>query len=248
METPQSRINTMEEFIHTIYMRDVYNVLRPTITQQEDETWWDETFIPEAVNSNNFDFEDAWIDYEEDDNRTNTPEVFVVIEMINKINKWSEEITGAYWDYDNLTYGKIFKNFAYFYVCSRGTDFWLEKKDMYNEYVAEMGDESDDDGDAESVEEEYNGSKDFPPNETDEQCPICLEAYTEDKKKDGIRCSDIPSNCPHYCCERCWYVIWGQHNDTNNCPICKRNITMWLSTHYPNQAIKDFLKTLPPPK
>lgn len=106
----------------------------------------------------------------------------------------------------------------------------------------------DRDEDAESVEEEYNGSKDFPPNDTDEQCPICLEAYTEDKKKDGIRCSDIPSNCSHYCCESCWYVIWGQQNDTNNCPICKRDITMWLSTHYPNQAIADFLKTLPPPK
>lgn len=106
----------------------------------------------------------------------------------------------------------------------------------------------DSDEDAESAEEEYNGSKDFPPNDTDEQCPICLEAYTPQKQRDGIRCSDIPSNCSHYCCERCWYVIWGQHNDTNNCPICKRDITMWLSTHYPNQAIADFLKTLPPPK
>jgi len=234
METPQSRINTMEEFIHTIYMRDVYNVLRPTIAQQEDETWWDETFIPEAVNSNNFDFEDAWIDFDED-NQTNTPEVFVVIEMINKINKWSELITGSSWDYDNLTYGKIFKNFAYFYVCSRGIEFWLEKKDMYNEYVADMGDESDDDGDAESVEEEYNGSKDFPPNETDDNCPICLEAYTPQKQRDGVRNSDYKVKCPHYCCVSCWVELYDKNvGEKKRCPICRANITDWLESVLPS--------------
>jgi len=234
METPQSRINTMEEFIHTIYMRDVYNVLRPTIAQQEDETWWDETFIPEAVNSNNFDFEDAWIDFDED-NQTNTPEVFVVIEMINKINKWSEEITGSSWDYDNLTYGKIFKNFAYFYVCSRGIEFWLEKKDMYNEYVADMGDESDDDGDAESVEEEYNGSKDFPPNETDDNCPICLEAYTPQKQRDGVRNSDYKVKCPHYCCVSCWVELYDKNvGEKKRCPICRANLTNWLENVLPS--------------
>jgi hypothetical protein len=217
-------------------MRDVYNDLRPTIAQQEDDDWWDE-FIEKAVNSTEYDFEDAWIDdeFERDE------DAFVIIEMINVINKYFDEEFGDIFMKDNLTYSKIFKNYAYCFVARQGGGFWRDQRELYNEYVADMGD-----ADAESVEEEYNGSKDFPPNETDEQCPICLEAYTEDKKKDGIRCSDIPSNCPHYCCERCWYVIWGQHNDTNNCPICKRNITMWLSTHYPNQAIKDFLKTLPP--
>jgi hypothetical protein len=225
-------------------MRDVYNDLRPTIAQQEDENWWDETFIPEAVNSENYDFENDWNNnvWERDETAV------VVIGMINKINEWSNQITGFLWDCDNITYELVFKNYAYFYVCSRGTEFWLEQKDMYNEYVAEMGDADDSDEDAESVEEEYNGSKDFPPNETDDNCPICLEAYKESNPKDGIRCSDIPSNCSHYCCESCWYVIWGQENDTNKCPICKRNITMWLSTHYPKQPIADFLKTLPPPK
>ena len=236
MNQVATRLNYINEYIRTTYMRDVYNDLRPTIAQQEDDDWWDE-FIEKAVNSTEYDFEDAWIDdeFERDE------DAFVIIEMINVINKYFDEEFGDIFMKDNLTYSKIFKNYAYCFVARQGGGFWRDQRELYNEYVADMGD-----ADAESVEEEYNGSKDFPPNETDEQCPICLEAYTEDKKKDGIRCSDIPSNCPHYCCERCWYVIWGQHNDTNNCPICKRNITMWLSTHYPNQAIKDFLKTLPP--
>jgi hypothetical protein len=244
MNEVSTRLNYINEYIRTTYMRDVYNDLRPTIAQQEDENWWDETFIPEAVNSENYDFENDWNNnvWERDETAV------VVIGMINKINEWSNQITGFLWDCDNITYELVFKNYAYFYVCSRGTEFWLEQKDMYNEYVAEMGDADDSDEDAESVEEEYNGSKDFPPNETDDNCPICLEAYKESNPKDGIRCSDIPSNCSHYCCESCWYVIWGQENDTNKCPICKRNITMWLSTHYPKQPIADFLKTLPPPK
>jgi hypothetical protein len=216
-------------------MRDVYNDLRPTIAQQEDDDWWDE-FIEKAVNSTEYDFEDAWIDdeFERDE------DAFVIIEMINVINKYFDEEFGDIFMKDNLTYSKIFKNYAYCFVARQGGGFWRDQRELYNEYVADMG------GETESVEEEYNGSKDFPPNETDEHCPICLEAYTEENPKDGIRCSNIPNNCSHYCCERCWYVIWGQHNDTNKCPICKRDITMWLSTHYPNQAITDFLKTLPP--
>jgi len=159
----------------------------------------------------------------------------VVIEMINRINKWSEEITGAYWDYDNLTYGKIFKNFAYFYVCSRGIEFWLEKKDMYNEFVAEMGDEdSETESDAESVEEEYTGSKDFPPNETDDNCPICLEAYTPQKQRDGIRNSnEHKSKCPHYCCVPCWLELYDKNEgEKKRCPICRANITKWLDDNH----------------
>lgn len=233
MNEVATRLNYINEYIRTTYMRDVYNALRPTIAQQEDEDWWNE-FIDTAVNSDDYDFEDAWIDdeFERDE------DAFVIIEMINVINNWYDNCFGENWGYEKpLTYSAVLKQYAYVFVANQGVEFWRDQRERFNEFVAEMGDDS---------EEEYNGSKDFPPNETDDNCPICLEAYTEDKKKDGIRCSDIPSNCSHYCCERCWYVIWGQHNDTNNCPICKRNITMWLSTHYPNQAIKDFLKTLPP--
>ena len=84
--------------------------------------------------------------------------------------------------------------------------------------------------------EVYNGSKDFPPNETDETCPICLEAYDREigRLKDGIRNSDCESNCPHWCCSMCWDKMYRQDNDTDCCPICKRDITDWLKTHYDN--------------
>ena len=82
--------------------------------------------------------------------------------------------------------------------------------------------------------EQYNGSKDFPPNETDETCPICLEAYDKEigRLKDGIQNSGYESNCPHWCCCMCWDQMYKQYNDTYSCPICKRDITDWLKTHY----------------
>ena len=82
--------------------------------------------------------------------------------------------------------------------------------------------------------EVYNGSKDFPPNETDETCPICLEAYDREigRLKDGIQNSDYESNCPHWCCCMCWDTMYKQDKDTYCCPICKRDITDWLKTHY----------------
>jgi hypothetical protein len=87
---------------------------------------------------------------------------------------------------------------------------------------------------SEDEEEERNGSKDFPPNETDETCPICLEAYDREigRLKDGIQNSGYESNCPHWCCCMCWDTMYKQNNDTYSCPICKMDITDWLKTHY----------------
>jgi len=251
-----NKIDEINTFINGVFMPMVYLNLLPTAEQQNDEDWWSDTFIHTAVNSDDYDFADEWFQRDDQPHYIDTSwDAFVIVEMINKINKWYADVFGEQWAYASpLTLERIYKMYAYFFVNDKGVEYWIEQKDRLNEYVvSQQVDEASDmsvvsDEDAESVEEEYNGSKDFPSNETDDNCPICLEAYTEENPKDGIRCSDIPSNCSHYCCERCWYVIWGQHNDTNNCPICKRNITEWLSTHYPNQAIKDFLKTLPPPK
>jgi len=90
-------------------------------------------------------------------------------------------------------------------------------------------------------EDVYNGSKDFPPNETDETCPICLEAYDREirRLKDGIRNSDCESNCPHWCCCMCWDTMYREDNDTDYCPICKRDITDWLKTHYEDDEEED---------
>lgn len=84
-------------------------------------------------------------------------------------------------------------------------------------------------------DEKYNGSKDFPPNETDETCPICLEAYDRElgRLQDGIRNSDFESNCPHWCCCMCLEEMYKQHGGIEcRCPICKRDITDWLEAHY----------------
>jgi len=231
----ETRLNEMKEYIRTIYMRNAYNVMRPTEWEQEDEDWWNDTFMFEAVNSNHFSFEEEWNEYVYGTNNEDPADAFVIIGMINAINNWSDEIIGEHWKYGigNLTYEKVFQNFAYFYVLSEGVDFWREQKDKYNEYVATM-DEAEEESDAESVEEEYTGSKDFPPNETDDNCPICLEAYTPQKQRDGIRNSDEhKSKCPHYCCVPCWLELYDKNEgEKKRCPICRANITKWLDDNH----------------
>jgi hypothetical protein len=110
------------------------------------------------------------------------------------------------------------------------------RKAEYDAYVEEMlSFEESDDEECECEEEIYNGSKDFPPNETDEQCPICLEAYDRDsgKLKDGIRNSTYESNCPHWCCCMCLEEMYKQNEDDRcRCPICKRDITEWMDETY----------------
>jgi hypothetical protein len=160
--------------------------------------------------------------------------------MINKINKWYDDIYGEQWAYESpLTLERIYKMYAYLFVNQKGVDYWIEQKDRLNEYVvAQQADEASDmsvvSDEDEEPKEVYNGSKDFPSNETDETCPICLEAYDRDggKLKDGIRNSNYESNCPHWCCCMCWDEMYKQDKDEYNCPICKRDITEWIKDQY----------------
>lgn len=231
MNQVEERLNEMNEYILNEYMPYVYNELRPSIEQQNSEDWWRDTFIREAVNSPNFDFNERWDEYV---NRTHggfifVPEVFVVIEMINIINDWCLGALGEKWDCDNLTYDKIFKKYAYVFVIQQGWEYWMEQKERFNEYITIHYDEED----AESVEEEYTGSKDFPPNETDDVCPICFEEYTSNKMRDGIRNSEYKSRCPHYCCIDCWINIYNNVSNTiKRCPICRANVTGWLEDNH----------------
>jgi hypothetical protein len=214
------------------HLRFVWGELEPTNEERNDDEYIQDTFINNAVNNEIYDFYDMWNDTTNDhyfEMRADT-----LMKILNEVKDWYRNEMGDDWlppsnDYSIQT------------IMNGWAEMKVREWGVYA--VRELTNALEND-----EEEEYNGTKDFPTNETDDNCPICLEAYTPQKKRDGIRCSDIPSNCSHYCCESCWYVIWGQENDTNNCPICKRDITMWLSTHYPNQAITDFLKTLPPPK
>jgi hypothetical protein len=76
--------------------------------------------------------------------------------------------------------------------------------------------------------------KDFPPNETDDKCPICLEAYTSKKQRDGVRYSEYKIKCPHYCCVPCWIDLYYNKDKIKRCPICRANITDWLEENHTN--------------
>jgi hypothetical protein len=237
-----NKIDEMNRFIYGVFMPRVYFHLLPTVEQQNDEEWWSDTFIHTAVNSEVFDFADEW--FQRDDQplyNDTTWDAFWVVELINKIDKWYDDIYGEKWAYESpLTLEAILKMYAYLFVVGKGAYHWEEEKDRFNEYVVaqqeveDMSVVSDDSDEDEEPKEVYNGSKDFPPNETDETCPICLEAYNRDsgKLKDGIRNSGYESNCPHWCCCMCWDEMYKQNKDEYNCPICKRDITEWIDETY----------------
>lgn len=212
-------IGKINEFISSVYLKEVYRDLNPTAEQQDDDDWWNDVFIQTAVNSDEYNFQETWEEYRD----TSPYEAFLIIEMINQINNWSE---GQKWDFGVLTHSKIYKMYAYMYVMRYGIENWKDQIPLW--------DEEDDDDVCVCEEEEYNGTKDFPPNETDEKCPICLEEYDREigRLQDGIQNSDYESNCPHWCCCMCWDKMYRQNKSEYHCPICKRDITCWLKTHY----------------
>ena len=221
MTQPQVKyeIELMEKYLEDFYMRDIYRDLHPTAEQRDDEDWWND-YIQTAVNSDDYDFQSKWAEQRDADQY----EALVMIEMINQITIWNGDENGGceQWWGETLTISKIYKMYAYLYVIRMDTDYWinLSHSDNWNFEMDEP--------------EQYNGSKDFPPNETDETCPICLEAYDKEigRLKDGIQNSEYESNCPHWCCCMCWDTMYRQNADKYQCPICKRDITDWLKTHY----------------
>lgn len=230
------------DVIFHIFMRDVYYDLHPTTEQQDDENWWNNTFLQKAVNSDEYNFQETWEELRD----TSPYEVFLIIEMINQINKWSEDELGHKWDFGVLTHSKIYKMYAYMYAMRRGVEHWKHTSGFWNHDMDEMRSEEDsgygavedsetEDNDAESIDEEYTGTKDFPPNETDDNCPICLEAYTSRKQKDGVRNSEYKVKCPHYCCCDCWLELYEKNEgEKKRCPICRANVTDWLESVIPS--------------
>ena len=213
-------IDLMEGFLENDYMKEVYRDLHPTAEQQGDEDWWNDIYIQNAVNSDDYDFPARWAEQRD----ASQYEALVLMELINQIFKWNEDENGISekWWGDVLTISKIYRMYAYMYVVRMGADYWinLSHTDNWNFEMEER--------------EQYNGSKDFPPNETDETCPICLEAYTPQKQKDGVRNSDEhKSKCPHYCCVPCWVELYDKNEgEKKRCPICKANITKWLDDNH----------------
>lgn len=231
-------IEDMEKYITNIYLRTVYYRVRVGAVVPQDEEWWS-NFIETALNSEEYDFCADWSEYNYGGNQNYEYGIAETLALLNKINKMYDDIYGERWEcVGGLTYKKLVNMYAYLYVNSEGVEWTMLRKTEYDAYVEEMlsFEESDDEEcECECEQEIYNGSKDFPPNETDEQCPICLEAYDRDsgKLQDGIRNSDdFESNCPHWACCMCWDTMYKQDKDTYCCPICKRDITYWLKTHY----------------
>ena len=216
-------IENMNVIVH-IFMRDVYYDLHPTAEQQEDKNWWKNVFLQKAVNSDEYNFQKTWEELRD----TSQYEVFLIIEMINQINEWSKNELGHTWDFGVLTHSKIYKMYAYVHVMQKGVEHWKIQSSFWNHDMDNMSD-------TESVEEEYTGTKDFPPNETDDNCPICLDAYTPQKQKDGVRNSEYKVKCPHYCCCDCWLELYEKNEgEKKRCPICRANVTDWLENVIPS--------------
>lgn len=237
--TTNLRKDQIEEQILVIYMRECYSKMKLEYTdaERQGEYWLMDTFLQTAVNSSNnpeYNFYQQWNNYG-NYNDDDWIGVRTILSLISDISKYWMDTQGEGWDISHLpelTTEMVMNTFAYVLVMGKGEEYWETKLHFWD--LDDEEEEGEDEEEEEEAKEEYNGSKDFPPNETDEQCPICLEAYTEENQKDGIRTSDIESNCPHCCCVKCWFAIWeqkiqGQEETTINCPICKRDITNWLN-------------------
>jgi len=240
--TTNLRKDQIEEQILVIYMRECYSKMKLEYTdaQRQGEYWLMDTFLHTAVNSSNnqeYNFYQQWNNYG-NYNDDDWIGVRTILSLVSEINKYWMDTQGESWDISHLpelTTEMVMNTFAYVLVMGKGEEYWETKLHFWDlDDEEEEEDDEEDDEEEEEAKEEYNGSKDFPPNETDEQCPICLEDYDKEigRLKDGIQNSDYESNCPHWCCCMCWDEMYRQDKDTYCCPICKRDITDWLKTHY----------------
>jgi hypothetical protein len=123
------RKTELEHFLTYTYMPQVYREIDPTDDNKNDEHWFQDVYIFEAVNSNNYDFYDRWIS-SYDANERNIDRLIgvrLVLELINDINQWSEDEMGENWSWDgDLTPEKVVKMYAYMYVMRMGEDHWRQ--------------------------------------------------------------------------------------------------------------------------
>lgn len=206
------------------HLRFVWGELEPTDEELNDDEYIQDTFINNAVNNDIYDFYEMWNDTTNDHYFEMRADTLLI--LLNELTERYRDEIGDEWLPPNNEYTiqNIMNGWAYMEVQRVGIDNVRA--------LITFGLEEAEEAEAEAVEI-YNGTKDFPPNETDETCPICLEAYTEDilekRTKMGIRDSIFASNCPHRCCECCWKNIIKQNTtDKYCCPICKRDITNWV--------------------
>ena len=200
------------------HLRFVWGELEPTDEELNDDEYIQDTFINNAVNNEIYDFYEMWNDTTNEHYFEMRVDTLLI--LLNELKERYRDEMGDEWLPPNNEYTiqNIMNGWAYMEVQRVGI--------VNVRALIISGLEEEEEAEAEAVEI-YNGTKDFPPNETDETCPICLEAYTEDNNKEGIRWSDHQSNCPHQCCRSCWLGMAKQQPEKYLCPICKRDITKW---------------------
>ena len=137
--------------------------------ERNDAEWFQNTFINKAVNSEEYNVYDMW-------SADNELEIsaLLILEMLNNVKDWHRNKIGDEWvpplnDYSIKT---IMNGWADIKVQNWGVD---EVRNIINTMNANAEEETRDIINImnEDTEDEiYTGTKDFPPNETDDNCPI----------------------------------------------------------------------------
>ena len=74
-------------------------------------------------------------------------------------------------------------------------------------------------------------NQDYYPNETDDKCPICLEAYTPKKQRDGVRNSEYKLSVPTTAvCLAGWTYIIIKIKRNGVLYVRKTLLTGWRTT------------------
>ena len=61
-----------------------------------------------------------------------------------------------------------------------------------------------------------------------ENCPICMEAFTDDWPAQSPIPGDRASRCRHWACTKCWLKIVDDHPSNWKCPWCREGLQTWL--------------------
>lgn len=81
---------------------------------------------------------------------------------------------------------------------------------------------------------------------TFDECPICLESYSEKSPREGPLSHPWPTRCTHWACRLCWEKATAHGN--TRCPVCREDLTLTLASMLPESpqalALKEADKTL----
>jgi hypothetical protein len=65
-----------------------------------------------------------------------------------------------------------------------------------------------------------------------ECCPICLEAFTEDKPANSPLLGDRASTCRHWACDDCWLSVMDGPPSSWKCPWCRVGLQKWMGESF----------------